>query len=58
VIADRERCIAQGAQLSQRPATGKRKVGRPREAAALPAPEPEPTSPGKRRRASAPTAAE
>jgi hypothetical protein len=30
VIEDRERCVAQGSQLPQRPATGKRAVGRPR----------------------------
>ena len=30
VIADRENCLAQGPQLSKRPATGKRPVGRPK----------------------------
>jgi hypothetical protein len=40
VIADRERCVAQGAQLSERPATGKRRVGRPKKAESEPAPKP------------------
>jgi hypothetical protein len=33
VIEDRERCVAQGAQLLPPPATGKRSVGRPRKTA-------------------------
>jgi hypothetical protein len=38
VIADRERCVAQGAQLSERPATGKRRVGRPKRQRGAPHP--------------------
>jgi hypothetical protein len=39
VIADRERCLARGPQLSRRAATGKRPRGRPRKDRAT-APEP------------------
>jgi hypothetical protein len=45
VVADRERCLAQGVQLSQPPATKKRKPGRPRKAESQPA---EPGPPRKR----------
>jgi hypothetical protein len=37
VFEDRDRCIALGPQLPQRPATGKRPVGRPRKRNAAPA---------------------
>jgi hypothetical protein len=57
VIADRERCLAQGAQLSQRPATEKRRVGRPRKIERAPVSEPHPASSyRKRKRDSAPAA--
>jgi hypothetical protein len=36
VLEDRERCRKLGPQLSQRPATGKRSVGRPRTRDAAP----------------------
>ena len=42
VLEDRERCRNLGPQLSQRPTTGKRRVGRPKKTAGEPSPEPVP----------------